>query len=396
MLHLVEGAFPFFALPFVIAFACVPIAKRIGFALKVYAIENNRTVHHGKIVQMGGLAVFVAFIISMACFLKADSTINGILIGGSIVFMGGLLDDMYNLSPLKKLLFEVSGALVAILVGGIGLSTITLPFGLEINTQPVSFLVSFVWIVGVTNAINLIDGLDGLSCGISFIVVCTIGLIGFFMGRRDIPVISLILAGSIAGFLPYNFHPASIFQGDCGALFLGFTLACLSLLGFKTTTFITLGFPIIILFVPISDTLIAMIRRKLSGKGIMQADRSHLHHVLMYKLKLGHRNTVLVLYLVTVLFGGCAVLSYFSEQWGVIMLITLTLLAELFVEATEMINPKWHPLLGLCRRLTGHPKKKQSEDEEAAQPISLLRDTEEAPAEEPDPEPITEINEHPE
>ena len=358
MLHLIEGAFPFFALPFVISLICVPIAKRIGFALKVYAVENNRTVHHGKIVQMGGLAVFVAFMISMACFLKADSTINGILIGGSVVFLGGLLDDMINLSPLKKLLFEVAGALIAILVGGIGLTSITLPFGIEINMMPFSFLVSFIWIVGVTNAINLIDGLDGLSAGICFIVVCTIGFIGFFMGRRDIPVISLILAGSIAGFLPYNFHPASIFQGDCGALFLGFTLACLSLLGFKTTTFITLGFPVIILFVPISDTLIAMVRRKLSGKGIMQADRSHLHHILMYKLKLGHRNTVLVLYLVTALFGGTAVLSYFNEQWGMVMLVVLTIVAEIFVEATEMINPKWHPLLGLCRRLTGHPKKK--------------------------------------
>ena len=381
MLHLIEGAFPFFALPFVISLICVPIAKRIGFALKVYAVENNRTVHHGKIVQMGGLAVFVAFMISMACFLKADSTINGILIGGSVVFLGGLLDDMINLSPLKKLLFEVAGALIAILVGGIGLTSITLPFGIEINMMPFSFLVSFVWIVGVTNAINLIDGLDGLSAGICFIVVCTIGFIGFFMGRRDIPVISLILAGSIAGFLPYNFHPASIFQGDCGAL-----------LGFKPTTFITLGFPVIILFVPISDTLIAMIRRKLSGKGIMQADRSHLHHILMYKLKLGHRNTVLVLYLVTILFGGCAVLSYFNEQWGLILLIVLTFVAEIFIEATEMINPKWHPLLGLCRRLTGHPKKKvlleETDPSDASEILteaeSEIEETESMDAEEPD------------
>ena len=364
MMHLIEGALPFFVLPFVISLIAVPVAKKIGFALKVYAIENNRTVHHGKIVQMGGLAVFLAFMISMAVFMKADSTINGILIGGTVVFIGGLLDDMIALSPLKKLLFEITGALIAIFVGGIGLTNVTLPFGLTIDVAPLSFLISFVWIVGVTNAINLIDGLDGLSAGICFIVVCTIGLIGFFMGRRDIPVISLILAGSIAGFLPYNFHPASIFQGDCGALFLGFTLACLSLLGFKTTTFITLGFPIIILFVPISDTLIAMIRRKLSGKGIMQADRSHLHHVLMYKLKLGHRNTVLVLYTVTLLFGACAVLSYFNEPAGILMLVILTIVAEIFVEATEMINPKWHPLLGLCRRLTGHPKKKTETAEE--------------------------------
>lgn len=362
MFSLIEGAYLFFFVPFLISLVCVPIAKRIGFALKVYAIENNRTVHHGRMVQMGGLAVFIAFMIGMAYFMKADATLNGILLGGAVVFLGGLLDDMYNLSPFKKLLFEIAGALIAIFVGRIGLSGLTLPFGIAINTQPIAFLVSFVWIVGVTNAINLIDGLDGLSCGVSFIVICTIGIIGFLMGRRDIPVISLILAGSIAGFLPFNFHPASIFQGDCGALFIGFMIACLSLLGFKTTTFITLGFPIIILFVPLSDTMLAILRRKLSGKKISEADRSHLHHVLMYKIKLGHRNTVLVLYLVTFLFGACAVLSYYNEAWGMIMLVVLTIAAEIFVEATEMINPKWHPLIGLCRRLTGHPIKK-TEDE---------------------------------
>ena len=195
------------------------------------------------------------------------------------------------------------------------------------------------------------------------IVTLTIGLLGFFMGRRDITVIALLLSGSIMGFLPYNFHPASIFMGDCGALFLGFTIACLSLLGFKTTAIITLGFPILILFVPISDTIIAMLRRKLSNKKISEADRGHLHHVLMYKLNLGHKRTVIILYIVAALFGCAAILSYFNNSYGLVMISILLIIAEIFVEATGMINSKFHPLIGLSRRIFGWPKKQTRNEE---------------------------------
>lgn len=364
MVQLIKGAFPYFIVPFILSVLLVPLCKQFGFKLKIYAQENNRTVHHGKMVRMGGLAIYLAFMISMAIFVEADYTWNGIVLGGSIVFFCGLIDDCLDIKPITKLIFQSIGALIAILVGNISLDVITLPLGVTIQTGLISMVISFVWIVGVTNAINLLDGLDGLSSGVCFIVLCTIGLIGFFQGRRDVCVVCLILAGAIFGFLPYNFHPASIFMGDCGALFLGFVIACVSLLGFKTTAFITLGFPIMILFVPISDTLIAILRRKLSGRRFSDADRSHLHHILMYKLHFGHRNTVLVLYAVTIIFSACAILNYFDPDLGLIVLLVLLFGAEIFVEATEMINPKFHPLIGLCRRITGFPKKKENIEKE--------------------------------
>lgn len=358
-MNLIVGAFPYFVLPFILSLLMVPVAKKIGLSLGIYAEENQRTVHHGKIVRIGGLAIYIAFIVSMAVFVKADDTINGILLGGLVIFIGGLLDDIYDLKPIYKLGFQIVAALIAIIVGHVYLTSFTLPFGLVIDNVFVTGFISFVWIVGITNAINLIDGLDGLSSGISFIVTCTIGLLGFLMGRRDICVLSLILAGSILGFLKYNFHPASIFMGDCGALFLGYMIATISLLGFKSTAFITLGLPILMLFIPISDTLIAIIRRKLKGQKISEADRSHLHHILMYKLDLGHRNTVLILYAVTLLFGMSAVVSYFNKTLGSILVIILIVCAELFIEKTGMINPKFHPLLSLWRKIRG--KEKQDE-----------------------------------
>ena len=358
-MNLILGALPYFGLAFILALLLTPIAKRIGFALGIYAVENQRTVHHGKIVRFGGLAIYIAFIVTMAFLVDADRTINGILLGGLVIFIGGVLDDLFDLKPIIKLLFICVGALIPITYGGIELGVINI-FDITIDIEPISFLVSFIWIVGVANAINLIDGLDGLAGGISAIVLCVIGLIGFFMGRRDLCVIALILVGAIAGFLPYNFHPASIFMGDCGALFLGYMIACLGLLGFKTTTFITLGFPIVILFVPLADTCLAIIRRKLKGQKVSQADKSHLHHVLMYKIGLSHRNTVIVLYVVTILFGLDAILTYFHEIIGLIFLIILCLIAWLFIELTGMINPKFHPFIGLLRRTIHHPKKSNS------------------------------------
>lgn len=360
-MNLLIGAFPYFVLPLLLSFICVPIAKKVGLNLGIYAQENQRTVHHGKIVRIGGLAIYLAFMISMAIFVKADDTLNGILLGGMIIFIGGLLDDIFDLKPTIKLGFQIAAALVAMFVGQIYLTSISLPFGIQINNVFISGFVSFAWIVGITNAINLIDGLDGLSSGISFIVTCTIGLLGFFMGRRDICIMSLILAGSILGFLKYNFHPASIFMGDCGALFLGYMIATISLLGFKTTAFITLGFPILMLFIPISDTIIAIIRRKLKGQKISEADRSHLHHILMYKLDLGHRNAVLILYLMTMLFGVSSVISYFNKVAGAIMVVILLFISEIFIEKTGMINPKFHPLLGLWRRIRGKSKEDTNE-----------------------------------
>ena len=360
-MNLVIGAFPYFVLPFVISLCLVPVCKKIGFALGIYALENARTVHHGKIVRMGGVAIYIAFLVSLALLWKADDSLNGILIGSSVVFIGALLDDIYDLPPKVKLLFQVSGTIIAMAVGNIYLTDFHI-LSFDISNSIITKIISFFWIVGITNAINFIDGLDGLSSGITSIVTLTIGLLGFFMGRRDICILALCLSGSILGFLPYNFHPASIFVGDCGAQFMGFTVACMSLLGFKTTALITLGLPILVLFIPISDTLIAIIRRKLKGQRIMEADKGHLHHILMIKLKLGHKRTVVILYIVCLLFALSAILTYFDPLAGIKVILVLLLLADLFIEYTGMINPKWHPILSIVNKLTGHPKMDDGED----------------------------------
>ena len=374
-MNLITGAFPYFMLPFVISLLLVPVCKYIGLRLGIYAVENARTVHHGRIVRIGGVAIYAAFMLSLVILWQADVKLNGILIGGFLIFMGGLLDDIYDLSPKLKLLFQVSGACVALFVGNLSLANLHI-LSFEISNPIIVKLFSFFWLIGITNAINLIDGLDGLSSGICTIVTGTIGLLGFFMGRRDVCIIALTLSGAILGFLPYNFHPASVFVGDCGAQFMGFTIAALSLLGFKSTAVITLGLPILVLFIPISDTLIAIIRRKLKGQKIMEADRGHLHHVLMFKLKLGHRRTVLILYFVTLMFALASILTYFNPLLGLVVILIMILAANVFIEYTGMINPRWHPILSLVNKITGWPKMEDGED-----PVDTLQKEEEETAE---------------
>ncbi len=346
----------YFVLPACLSVAFVPLVKKFGLDLEIYAEENKRTVHHGKIVRIGGVAIFLAFNIALAYFFRADQTINGVMLGGIIVFITGLVDDMIDLKPKVKLLFQCLAAVVAMAVGGISLEAIYLPLGITIKLGAVNLLITFFWLIGVTNAINLIDGLDGLSSGICMIVLFTISIIAYQMMRIDIWMMSIILAGSIVGFWIFNFHPASIFMGDCGALYLGFMIACFSLMGFKTATVITLGFPIMVLFVPISDTLIAIVRRKLRGEKFDVADRGHMHHVLMYRLNLGHLKAVLVLYVVTFLFSVDALITYKNEKLGMILLIILLFFFDLFIEFTGMVNGKYHPLLTLAHKVFGWPK----------------------------------------
>ncbi len=334
-------------IPMVLSLIITPFLKVIATKLEVYAIENERTVHHGKIVRIGGVAIYISFIICMAIFMKTDMTINGILVGGSIMFLGGLIDDMITLSPKQKLAFEVVAAIVLMAVGKVGLDTIRLPFGIQINMGLISVLVTFIWIIGITNAVNLIDGLDGLAGGISAICLIVIACLSMEDGRLDIPVMSLILAGATLGFLVYNAHPASIFMGDCGALFLGFNISAISLLGFKSSTIMTLALPILLLIVPIIDTLGAILRRKLSGHKFSEADKKHVHHLLMQKF--GQRNTVIILYIVTALFGFTAYIYLINKTAGFIVLSIFVLIVELFIEGSHMISSKYHPLLSLIK-----------------------------------------------
>ncbi len=344
--------FEYFLLPFVIAVVLTPLVAGIAGKLGLYAATNERTVHYGKITRVGGIAIYLAFIAASLLFLNLDQLTKGVLLGATVIFITGLVDDIINIKPLIKLAMQITAALIVIFIGGVSLTKFNLPFGLTLTNSFILDIVTFVWIIGVTNAINLIDGLDGLAAGICLIVLVTLCIIGLNFSDVGGLIWSVILIGAILGFLPYNFHPASTFMGDCGAQFLGFVVACITLFSFKSAAFITLLLPFSMLFIPLMDSLVAIIRRKISGKRIMEADKSHLHHILMFDLKLGHRRTVLVLYGVSIIFGATAYLYHYDQLLGSIVLLSLIILFEIFIEFTGMINSRYHPILSLFRWIT--------------------------------------------
>lgn len=347
----------YLVIPLVISVAVTPLIKWIAYRLDAFAQINERTVHSGKIVRIGGAAIYLAFIISMAFFVKTDMAMNGVLLGGTIMFLGGLIDDLVNLRPLYKFAFQIVAAIVLI-ASGITLDVIRLPFGIQISMGVVSFLVTFFWITGITNAVNLIDGLDGLCGGISVIILVVIAMLAIIERRTDVEMISLILAGATLGFLVYNAHPASIFMGDCGALFLGFIISAISLLGFKSSTIMTLALPLLLLGLPIIDTLSAILRRTLKGHKFSEADKSHLHHLLMNRF--GHKNTVIIMCIMTAFFGLTAYFYMINKAIGLFSLFLLMIVVELFIEVSGMISDKYHPILSVSRRITRRLTRKKA------------------------------------
>lgn len=334
-----------FVVTTIISACLIPLINKAAMQLGIVAHMNKRTIHTHEIARLGGYAIYISSLIGSVLFLKTDHQINAILIAGFIIFMVGLYDDVHDLSPKVKLIFEIIAAVIVIVYGEIYIKGFVY-FPNDAITI-FSGIVTLFWIVGITNAINLIDGLDGLAAGISIIVLVTISVTSILAGRSDIASLALVLAGSILGFLFFNFHPAKIFLGDCGALYIGFMIAVISLLGFgyNASAFFTLGAPIIVLMVPIMDTLIAIIRRKVHHKKFSEADRGHLHHNLMFKLKLGQKKSVLILYLVTFLFSLTSYLYYFDPVTGTILFIGLMIMFEIFIEVTDMISRKYKPVL---------------------------------------------------
>ena len=337
----------YFIIPMIISAVLILPVKQIAFRFGLYAKENNRTIHHGKIPRIGGVAIFLAFIGCSFFMLKETRTFDGLLIGATIIFIFGLIDDIVDLKPLYKLIGQFLGATAAIFIGKVTLTTINLPFGIVFRFDVLSYLITYLWIIGITNAVNLIDGLDGLAGGFSIIVLFTICLLGMQVNQTAVIPVCLILAGATMGFLFYNFHPASIFMGDCGSQLLGYMIASISLYGFKGTTFITLFIPILLLFIPISDTFLAIIRRKLKGQKITSPDKGHLHHILMNNMRLGQTGACIAIYSVTALFGFTAYLYVINPTVALIVLVIIMILFDMFIEYTGMISPKYRPILNV-------------------------------------------------
>lgn len=303
------------ALPFIIstliAFISTPAVKK--FAEKIGAIDipkDERRVHSKPMPLMGGLAIYIAVVISSLIFMEINSELIATLIGATIILISGIIDDTKEMSARMKLLFQLVAAVVLIM-GGIKIETLTNPFsksGELIYLGIFSLPITIFWVVGITNTLNLIDGLDGLSSGIAMISALSFMFVAKKFNYAPVMVLSAILAGGCLGFLPFNFNPAKIFAGDTGALFLGFMLAALSIEGvMKSVATIAFVVPIIILGVPIFDTAFAILRRLINGKSIMEPDKGHLHHRFL-KLGYSQKKTVLILYSISAVFGVFAVL----------------------------------------------------------------------------------------
>lgn len=298
-----------------ISFVSTPIIKKLAFKFNVVDIpKDNRRVHRTTMPKLGGLAIYIAFLIMM--FLKKnpiDYSEIGIIIGSLIIVVGGVIDDKYAIKPWQKLMFQIAAASVLIFFK-VTISVITNPIS-DVNlyikiASYISIPLTMFWVIGVTNAFNLIDGLDGLSAGLAFIACITMCIVAFLSGKGDIEVITLtvILGAAILGFLPYNFNPASIFMGDTGAQMLGFLLASIAMRGaIKSASAIVLAVPILALGLPIYDTIFAIIRRKVNGKSIAEADRGHLHHRLL-DMGLTQRQSVIIMYLISIVLGFIAVI----------------------------------------------------------------------------------------
>ncbi|SFL88652.1 UDP-GlcNAc:undecaprenyl-phosphate GlcNAc-1-phosphate transferase [Paenibacillus sp. 1_12] len=346
-----------FVVACLIALLMTPLVKRFAFWVGAVDAPNHRKVHSRIMPRLGGLAIFIAFVgayFVVSPAVQSDVAL-GLLVGGAIVVLVGALDDRFDLSPRIKLLGQIIAACVVV-YSGVVIDLVNVPFGdTMISLTWLSVPLTIFWIVGVTNAINLIDGLDGLSAGVSGIAITTILVLALMMGNVTVVLLSVILLGSIIGFLFYNFHPAKIFMGDSGALFLGFALATLSILGFKQSIVLSLLVPIMILGVPISDTLFAILRRWVNKTPISKPDKSHLHHCLL-QLGFSHRITVLIIYGIASIFGASAVLlSYMSEQeliWGMVLLIVVLIaILVLGAEAIGIISQTKKPVLRFLQKV---------------------------------------------
>lgn len=321
----------------VAGFLLTPVARYFALRYNVLDIPKDlRRVHLKATPLLGGVAVYLAVILASISFLKFNPAIFGILIGGGFMVVVGAFDDKLDLSAKLKFFFQLLAA-VTVYLFGVKIEFLTNPFGndLIVLMNVVSFIVTVFWIVGITNAINIIDGLDGLSSGISAISLFTFAYISYKMGHMEMALLSIIGAGAALGFLPYNFHPASIFLGDAGSLFLGFLIACISVESvMKSTALVTLAVPVMGISVPIFDTLFAIVRRLKNGKKIYVADKGHLHHRLLEK-GYGQKQTVGILYAVSIGYSLIAVLMA-NLQSRYSMFLTLGVLVATVIVAANL------------------------------------------------------------
>ena len=317
---------------FLIALITTPVVRAL--AHKVGAMDvpkDNRRMHKVPIPRMGGLAIFFGFLLSSLIFVPLTNELRFMLLGAVIIVILGIFDDIYALSAKLKFVVQIIAALVAV-AGGNVITTVSNPN--IFSSAPywhlgfLSIPVTVIWIVAITNSVNLIDGLDGLACGVSTISSLSMLVIALAAADPSVALLMAALAGGCIGFLPYNLNPAKIFMGDTGSTFLGYVLAVVSIQGlFKFYTIISFVVPFLMLGLPIFDTCFAFFRRIAHGQSPMSPDRSHIHHRLI-DMGFSQKQAVAVLYLVSAILGLTAVvLATSSALRAMILLVALCVAA---------------------------------------------------------------------
>ena len=309
----------------VLALVFVPLAMKLAYKIGAVDKPNARKVHTKIMPRMGGLGIYLAYIIVVLATQKMNMQLAGLLLGSTILVVLGIFDDMKDLNAKFKLLIQILAAVI-VMAFGVRIEFMTNVFGggaiyLDILSLPITLL----WIVGITNAINLIDGLDGLAGGIATIAALSMAVVGWIYGQYLMASMAIILAGATMGFLRYNFHPAKVFMGDTGSLFLGFNLSVLAIMGVaKSVTFISLAAPVLVLGVPIFDTFFAILRRKMNHKPIFAADKDHLHHRLL-GMGFSHRKTVLIIYAISFFLALSAILITYLSTAEAVAVVAIVL-----------------------------------------------------------------------
>lgn len=313
------------ALAMLLSFALTPLVKRLAYKIGAVDIpKDQRRMHDHPIPLLGGLSIFISFVIAVLAFAQPDRQMRGILLGACLIVAVGVVDDSHPLGAGIKFILQIVAALIAVWHGVL----------IQFIANPLPFLggdywdfgimaipITVIWIVAVTNSVNLIDGLDGLADGVSTIAALTMLVIALLMENIEMAIICAALVGACVGFIPYNRNPAKMFMGDTGSTFLGYMLATVSVTGlFKLYAIISFIVPFIILGFPIFDTVSAFTRRILKGQNPMKADRSHTHHKLI-DMGMNQKQAVATLYLVAGVLGLCAVMVVTTGYVKVILSI---------------------------------------------------------------------------
>lgn len=333
---------------FLVVVLIMPYIKKIAFDINAVDVPRGRHKHERITPKLGGVAIFIGFLVGYMIFGTHSATMNAILIGSFIIILVGVIDDICNLKPLPQFLAQLFAACVIVFYGQLLITDIS-AFGITINFYYLSYLITIFFIVGCINCINLIDGLDGLSGGISSIYFLTVGIICTIKMKFGLDfVLTFVMLGSTLGFLAYNFHPASVFAGDAGSNFMGFIISIIALLGFKNVTLTSLLIPLLILGLPILDTLFAIIRRILKRQHITEGDSFHLHHQLIQR-NLSISQAVSIIYIIDGLFASASIIYVLGDRnlgyiiYGLLVVIVLVIVLKTnIVFDHEKIKQKFH------------------------------------------------------